>query len=134
MPVVGMNFTRLEAKRGKGSTGGGEIKVNSTPRITEVKEITLSNLDKKALSLNFEFVTEYAPDIGEIRLEGNILFLAEKNSPILEQWKKDKSLPEEVSVAVLNHLFRRCLIKISTMADDLQLPPPIQIPLVRPKK
>ncbi len=133
MPVVGLNFTHLEAKRGE-ETPKGEITVNSTPKILEVKDVTLTNLGKKGLSLTFEFLTSYAPNVGEIRLKGSILFLDDKPQDILEKWKKDKALPEEVSVQVLNHLFRRCLIKIATMADDLQLPPPIQLPLVKPKE
>jgi hypothetical protein len=38
-----------------------------------------------------------------------------------------------MNVEVLNHLFRQCLLKISNLADDLQLPPPIQLPRVKPK-
>jgi hypothetical protein len=133
MPVIGLNFTRLEASRSEGPVKG-EIKVNSTPKIVEVKEITVQNLNKKALSMSFEFTTHYSPGMGEIKLEGNLLFLASRTPAILKKWNKDKSLPEDVSVAVLNHLFRRCLIKISAIADDLQLPPPVQLPVVKPRE
>jgi hypothetical protein len=131
MPVIGLSFRTMEAKRDKG-TSTGEIKVNSTPKVTDMKEVTISTLKQKALSLSFEFVTKYDPEIAEIKITGEIVYLSEKNAPILNQWKKKKSLPEEVSVEVLNHLFRRCLLKIAYMADDLQLPPPVQIPRVRP--
>ncbi|MEE9405823.1 MAG: hypothetical protein V3V26_00275 [Candidatus Aenigmarchaeota archaeon] len=133
MPIIGMNFRSMEAKRIKeGSTG--EIKVNSTPKITGMKEINISSLNKKALSMSFEFSTKYDPQIAEIKIGGEIVYLAEKNGPILNQWKKKKSLPENVSVEILNHLFRKCLLKIAYMADDLQLPPPVQIPRVKPKE
>jgi len=133
MPVIGLNFTRMEAKKGD-KPFTGEINVNSTPKITEVREVGLPSLDKKALSLGFEFVTEYGPDLAEIRIEGNLLFLAGDNAPVLKQWKKDKTIPEDVSVPVLNHLFRRCLIKIAGLADELQLPPPLQLPIVKPRE
>ncbi len=58
--------------------------------------------------------------------------MSESNSKVLSSWKKDKKLPENVSVEVLNHLFRRCLLKIAGIAEELQLPPPIQLPMVRP--
>lgn len=133
MPIIGMNFRSMEAKRTKeGSTK--EIKVNSTPKITDMKEINIASLNKKALSMSFEFSTKYDPQIAEIKIGGEIVYLAEKNGPILNQWKKKKSLPENVSVEILNHLFRRCLLKIAYMADDLQLPPPVQIPRVKPKE
>lgn len=132
MPVIGLSFTSMEAKRGKG-TVKEEIKINSTPKITEVKEVKIPTLDKKALSLAFEFTTKYDPDIGEIKIGGDLVYVADKSAAVLKQWKEKKSLPENVSVEVLNHLFRRCLLKISNMAEDLQLPPPIQMPRVKPQ-
>ena len=130
MPIIGLSIKSMEAKREKGQPKG-EIKVNSTPKISEMKEVDIPSLKKKALSLGFEFVTKYEPPIGEIKLKGELIYLAEKNAPILAQWKKNKSMPEKVSVEVLNHLFRRCLLKMANLADDLQLPPPINIPIAR---
>ena len=130
MPIIGMTLDSMQASRSKGATG--EIKVNSTPRVTNMREIQVSTLNKKALEMTFEFTTTYAPDIGEIKIGGNLLYLAKKNAPILKQWKDKKRIPEDVSVEVLNHLFRRCLLKIANIAEDLQLPPPLQIPRVRP--
>jgi len=129
MPIIGMTLNSMSAGRSKGPTG--EVKVNSTPKITEVKEVNVSTLDKKALNMKFEFVTKYSPDIGEIKIGGNLLYLAEKNAPILKRWKEKKQIPEDTSVEILNHLFRRCLLKIANMAEDLQLPPPLQLPRVK---
>ena len=123
MPVIGLTLSSMEAKRGNVAPAG-EIKVNSTPKIVEVKEVSVATLKKKALSLGFEFLTTYSPDIGEIKVGGEVLYLADKNATILSQWKKKKKLPEKVSVEILNHLFRRCLLKIANLAEDLQLPPP----------
>ena len=131
MPIIGLTFKSMSAKRDKGLVKG-EIKVNSTPKITGVREVNVANLGKKAIGIDFEFVTKYNPDLGEARIEGEIVYMAEKNASILSQWKKKKSLPENVSLEVLNHIFRRCLVKIAILADDLQLPPPVQMPRVRP--
>ena len=131
MPVIGLSFRGMEAKRNDAAIKG-EIKVNSTPKITDVKEVSISALgDKKALSLSFEFLTKYDPDLAEIKINGEVVYMAEKNAPVLSEWKKKKSLPEDISVEVLNQLFRRCLLKIANMAEDLQLPPPMQIPRVK---
>ncbi|RLI97848.1 MAG: hypothetical protein DRO99_02295 [Candidatus Aenigmatarchaeota archaeon] len=124
-----MTLESMHAERKKPATG--EINVNSTPTIKGIREVSVSTLNKKALEMSFEFVTKYDPDIGEIKIGGNVLYLAEKNAPILKQWKSKKSVPEEVSVEVLNHLFRRCLLKMAGMAEDLQLPPPLQLPRVK---
>lgn len=132
MPVIGLNFKSFEAKREKDAIDG-EIKINSTPKIIDIKEVDVSSLGKKALSLDFDFVTTYDPQIAKFRITGDILFLTDNNEGILKQWKKEKKLPDDASIEILNHLFRRCLLKLSSIADDLQLPPPIQIPRVRPK-
>ncbi|MBI4181749.1 MAG: hypothetical protein HY520_02170 [Candidatus Aenigmarchaeota archaeon] len=129
MPIIGLNFTAVQATRSNKPVSG-EIKVNSTPTITAVKEITMRSLKDKAITMEFEFATDYQPDIGEIKLGGNIVFIADNNKDVLDQWGKEKTLPEDVSVEILNHLFRRCLVKIATLAEDLQLPPPLDIPRV----
>ncbi len=131
MPVVGLNFTRIEANRNPIENLKGEINVNSTPKITEVKEAALQNVGQKALSLEFEFLTTYEPKIGSIKLEGGMLFVTDKHKEVLEKWGKDKALPDDASVEVLNHLFRRCLLKMANLAEDLQLPPPLQMPRVK---
>jgi len=133
MPIIGMKFDSMEGKREK-MVDKGEIKVNSTPRITSAKLISLPSINKKALALNFDFVTTYSPEIGEVKISGELLYMSEENPKILKQWQSKKSLPENVNIEVLNHLFRQCLLKVANIADDLQLPPPLAIPRVAPKQ
>ena len=133
MPIIGMKFDSMEAKR-ENTPQKGEIKVNSSPKITSAKILTLPSISKKVLALNFDFVTTYSPDIGEIKISGEILYMNEDNPKILKQWQAKKSLPEQTNIEVLNHLFRQCLLKVANIADDLQLPPPLAIPRVAPKQ
>jgi hypothetical protein len=132
MPVIGFAFNSFEGTREK-TKASGEIKVNSTPSITGVKELALPNFKEKALGISWEFTTSYEPHIGTLKVTGEVLYMTKDNKPILARWKKDKTLPDEQSVEVLNHLFRRCLLKTANMADDLQLPPPLNFPLVKRK-
>lgn len=135
MPIVGFRFTSIEGKRLdiEQPPNTTEIKVNSTPKITSVKEIDVATFKEKALSIVFEFATSYDPKLAEIKITGDILYIAKDNAAVLKDWKKDKRLPDEVNIEILNNLFRRCLVKISTIADDLQLPPPLQLPRVKTK-
>lgn len=134
MPVIGFSFRSMEAKRKK-ETSSAEIKINSTPTVTDIREINVPTLgNKKALTFDFEFITQYDPDIAEIKIGGNVIYLSEKNSAILRQWKSKKKIPEDVSIEVLSHLFRRCLIRAANIADDLQLPPPLPMPRVVPRQ
>jgi hypothetical protein len=133
MPIIGMKLDSMEAKRGK-APERGEIKVNSTPKIIGVKQITLPAIDKKVIALNFDFVTTYNPDIGEVKISGEVLYATDDIAKILKQWQTKKMLPESTNVEILNHLFRQCLLKVANIADDLQLPPPLAIPRVAPKQ
>ena len=132
MSVIGIKFRSFEAKRGEGKITP-QIKVNSIPKITDVRETNLPMFDKKALSLEFDFVTDYDPNIGSIKLSGEVYCITEDNKSVLKSWKDKKTVPEDIRINVLNHLFRACLLKIANLADDLQLPPPMAIPRVKPK-
>lgn len=132
MPIVGFSIRSIEGRRNK-SRISGEIKVNSTPRINDVREVEIPAFKNKVISLSFDFTTIYEPELAKIKIIGNVLLLTNNNKTIINKWKKERALPENISVEVLNHLFRRCLIKIAGIADELQLPPPIQIPRVKAK-
>ena len=132
MPVIGLKFNTIEGKRSPGKIVP-EVKINSSPKIVSVKEADVTPMGRKALALGFDFVTKYTPDIGEIKMTGEVIYLSEKNAKIIKDWKAKKSLPEDMNMEILNYLFRACLIKISVLADDLQLPPAVQLPRVKPK-
>ena len=133
MPIVGFKFESMEARREK-AAAGGELKINSAPRITSVKEVDIPTLKKKVLGLGFEFLTKYDPGVGEIKIKGEVLYMSDKNAQVLKKWKDKKVLPDDMNIEILNNLFRQCLLKVSNLADDLQLPPPIQLPKVKPKE
>ena len=133
MPIVGMTFRSIEAKKESG-VPRQEVKVNSTPMITDVKEVAMPTLTKKALSVDFEFMTRYDPGFASISIQGSLMYLTDRNKAILDEFQKNKRLPEKESLEVLNYLFRHCLLKASVLADDLQLPPPMPMPKITPKK
>ncbi len=69
--------------------------------------------------------TEYEPDIAKIVITGTVLFTAADNKKVLKEWKKSKKLPADITREIQNFLFRRCMIRMINMADDLQLPLPL---------
>lgn len=127
-----MRFSSLEARREQG--GATQIRVNSVPKITEVKETSIPMLKQKSLSVGFDFVTEYDPKIGTIKLSGELYYVTDNHAQIVKAWNSKKELPEDMRVEVLNHLFRTCLTRVVSLADDLQLPPPMAVPRVKPKE
>ncbi|MBN2043296.1 MAG: hypothetical protein JW754_05845 [Candidatus Aenigmarchaeota archaeon] len=133
MAIIGLSFKAIEGKKSEENVRS-EIKVNSVPRINSLKEIMVPTLQKKVISMDFEFVTSYDPKVGEIKIGGELLYLTDKMKELMDKWEKEKKLPEKSSLEVLNYLFRRCLLKVSNIAEDLQLPPPIPLPKIKAKE
>ena len=52
----------------------------------------------------------------------------------MEGWKKNKTLPDEVNLQVVNSVLKKCLTKVIMLSDELNLPAPIQFPFASPKK
>ncbi|MFH1105931.1 MAG: hypothetical protein V1731_01835, partial [Candidatus Aenigmatarchaeota archaeon] len=91
MPVVGIQFSNIEAKKKANMKPGG--KINSVPKLTNVEEKEIGGAfgsDKKALVIGFEFITDYEPDAASIKLVGELLYLDDDMKKSLNEWKKNK--------------------------------------------
>lgn len=111
-----------------------EISVSSTPQIKNVKEKELEGIEGKLLLIEFTFTTKYEPEVGEITIEGEILYKPKDIDEVIKYWKKNKKLPDEIAIPILNTLFRKCLTEAVDISEKLQLPPPIIFPTVKPKE
>jgi len=131
-----MFIKNIDAKKYEEATIG--VKVNSNTNLKDVKEQDLAALNKKALSIDFEFITRYLSQkdkkVAEILIGGNVLFLGENYKKILEGWKKNKKLPDDISLQVINLIFNKCSKKAILLSDDLQLPSPIPLPFATKKE
>ena len=137
MTVLGHNITKLNAERK--ALASKKIDINSTPTVTDVKEksIDVSGLtgDKRTvLGINFEFQTDYKPSIGKIAIAGEVIYTGDDNKKIVAEWKKNKKLPAVVDIEIKNFLLRKCLLIGVNVSQEMQLPPPLVIPIIKPKK
>lgn len=132
MPIIGLNYTKINAERKSVKKVTG-IKINTVPKITDVKKTTLVGLGKgaEALTIGFEIESKFDPAIGNIEIVGNLLYSTNNSKKILSSWKKDKTLPKENHIEVLNHIFRKTTVQALQLADILQLPPPLNLPRIR---
>src|SRR3989338_7332504 len=133
MTIISFNFTKIEAE--KKETGKGKINISNNVAITDVgeKDLSLGNEKQKVLSFTFEFTSKYEPNVGSIKLVGDVLYMDEskKVKQILDDWKKDKKLPKEIMAGILNTILNRSNVQALILSQDVNLPPPILLPKVQ---
>ena len=133
MTIIGFNFKEIKVSKKEGVKGKVNIKNNVV--ITDIKEqdLNLGDKSQNALRFIFEFSSKYDPDMGEIILGGDLLFMdsADKAKKILEDWKKSKKLPKDVMTGILNTVLTKCNIEALVLSQKVGLPPPIPMPSVK---
>lgn len=131
MPVIGIALKEINAKRD--SMISGRIGIDNRTSIKGVKLNELPALNKKGLTIDFSFIVDYKSEddkiIASITINGDALFFSDKQEDIEKEWMKDKKLPDEVNIEVINAVIKKCLIKSLSVSEDLQLPPPIALPV-----
>ena len=136
MPIVGFNFERVSGE--KKNIISKEVKIRNNASITGILEerLPIEGSKGEVLKFNFEYTTSYEPEIGEIELKGHVLYLddTKKIKEILKSWKKDKKIPQELMQQLLNTIIRRSSIKALTLSEELNLPPQIPLPKLKPIK
>lgn len=131
MAVIGFSFTKMLVE--KKSPVKGKISINNNVGITGVEETKLDiNTDKKSLRLTFEFTSSYEPAVAQILLQGEVIYLIDKNKAeaTVANWKKNKKLDKEVMSQVLNNVLAKCNVEALILSKDMNLPPPMPLPKV----
>jgi hypothetical protein len=111
----------------------GKISINNNVGITNVEETKLDiNTDKKSLKLTFEFTSSYEPGVAKILLEGEVIYLIDKDKAedTVKNWKKNKKLDKDVMSQVLNNVLAKCNVEALILSRDMNLPPPMPLPKV----
>ncbi len=136
MTIVGFNFTRICAVKEKSVQG--KISISNKVKITDAvqADLALGKDKQQGVKFMFEYVSNYEPKVGEITLEGDLLYLADQKTvkETLDLWKKDKKLPQSVMGSVLNTVLMKCNIQALIASRDVNLPPQVQLPKVQVKQ
>ena len=139
MPFIGFNFDRISAERKiDDNKFKGNISVKHNLNIINLKEEKVS-LDKtqEVLKFTFEFLLNYEPEVGIIKINGHLLFLdsSKRMKELIQEWKKNKKLPPEIMQGLFNTALTKSNIKALQLSQDINLPPHLPMPkLMREKK
>ena len=77
MQVIGFNFEKISAERKKAPAGKLEIKSNINLKSITEEKISMIK-DKDVLKFSFEFTIDYHPGIAELKFDGFVLTMVEK--------------------------------------------------------
>ena len=131
--IIGFFINSIHAEKKR--LPRGRIDISSTPKITGVmkKKVNTPKF-KEALSITFEFITRYEPNVGVITIVGELLYVGKNMEQALKMWKSESKLPQDIDIEVKNFLLRRCFTVGLFISETMQLPPPFMFPQIRPKK
>lgn len=135
MTVIGFNLKNISAE--KRNQIAGKLNVNNNLKILDIsQEKAAFTVSDEVLKFDFKFDVTYDPDIGNLAMEGNLLYMEKpkKIKDILDLWKKEQKMSKEVSELVFNTILSRCNVKALTLAQDVGLPPHFRLPLIRAPK
>jgi hypothetical protein len=131
MTIIGFDFTKMHIERRK--VIKGKMNISNNVLVRNVEDVKMSfGPGKVGLKFGFQFTTKYEPDVGDILIEGEILYLAteEEAKTIIAGWKKDKKIAKDVRLPLLNHVLAKSTIQAVILSKEMALPPPIILPHV----
>ncbi len=129
MPVIGINYTRVEAERKPGRRQ--KVSVKTSPAIKNARKARM--LDRDVLLVEFSFESRIEPDIGHVTIEGVAIYSGDDVEEAAKQWESTKSLPPKTTQEVLNYLLAKTTIRALEIGDMLDLPPVVAMPRVTVK-
>ena len=132
MTIVGFNFTKVSAERNNAAKG--KISINNNVTIKDVQKRDLPFGGSQAgINFNFEYTSNYEPELGTITLNGEVIYMADnkKAKEIIEDWKKSKRVEKELLNQIMNNVLMKCNIQALILSQEINLPPPIMLPKVK---
>ncbi|MFP4118663.1 MAG: hypothetical protein ACLFTH_01255 [Candidatus Woesearchaeota archaeon] len=132
MAILNFGFTKINVEKHKKPTN--QVNIQSGLNIKDVKESdVVKGTKQRAFSIIFSFETKYEPDVGNIDLEGELLYLADEETAtdIENTWKEKKSLPKDIALKIFNKILHHCNVEALILSKEINLPPPIQMPKIK---
>jgi len=133
---VGFNFERILAEKKSPINKELRIKPNVVIKDVKIEEANLGGDKKqKLLKILFEYQADYQPKIGNIEISGHLLYtgVQKEIEKIVDKWKKDKKMNDDILLQFLNTVLLRCNIKALSLSQEVNLPPQLRLPTINKK-
>ena len=105
-----------------------QVNINNNSTIVSVTK------EGDKINVGFVFSSSYEPNIGIIRIEGDLAIedSRENIEKALAEWEKSEKtkLPKEMAESVHNTILSNCIVEASILARDIKLPSPVPMPQV----
>lgn len=133
MTVIGVNLVKISAERSKPLSGKINIENNIAIKDVQNANLAVGKAKESGLRFTFVFTTMYSEGVGKIEFTGELLYLGSEKviKETLDLWKKDKKVPKEVMGEVLNSSLNKCHLEALVLSNEINLPPPIQLPRIK---
>ncbi|ODS35526.1 MAG: hypothetical protein A7316_03600 [Candidatus Altiarchaeales archaeon WOR_SM1_86-2] len=129
--IANFRINKIVGERTAGDVG----KVNLTPnfRIVSLKKATNETIGDHIIA-NFEFEGAYKPEVGNIKLEGNLIYYSPNIDELVHEEKKEIELEPEAVEDIMNFVFQNTMVEAIGVAKKLRLPVPLSLPRFSAKK
>lgn len=136
MSIVSISFSKIEAEKSKPTQGKVNVVNNVGIKKLEKASLQMGNTKQDSLKFSFEFSSKTEPSIGSILIEGDVIFVAEKQvvEDAVKAWDDKKPIDQELLTPVLNGILKRCNVEALVLSQTMNLPSPIKLPTVSAKE
>ncbi len=129
---------------GKNMDVRGNLKINSKANIVEIKPVESKQQNKESPKneksaynavVFFEYVAEYTIEkkvLGGVQIRGRVIY-EQGDIDVCSEWAKSKKMPKELIGPILNSVLTRASISALIVANQINLPPPFQLPSIQIK-
>jgi hypothetical protein len=136
MPVIGIRMDKIEAERKENVKVEGQMRILPVPRILQLQEIQVPGPTGKVtiVEVQFEYVTNYDPPVGELKVSGTIMF--QEAEPIRKQlidtWKENRQINPDLGREIIYRMTQQAFLVMMNLARELNLPSPMPLKIQTP--
>ncbi len=130
--IIGESLKKINAVREKLEP---KLKIANNIVIKDVyiKDLFVGAQAEKVLAFDYLFTSNYGETTGHINIEGSVFYrdTQDKLNKIVESWKTNQNLSQEIALPVLNKALEASQVQAINIATQLKLPMPVRMPVFK---